>query len=72
MNLLAITAHNGIRIAELGFLIGAIGGATLALSALWRSGTRSEKVRAARFFGALAIAVAFALLVIASHWGHFG
>ena len=72
MNLFAITAHNGIRIAELGFLIGAIGGVTLALSALSRSGTTSKKVRAARFFGALAIAAGFALLIIASHWGHFG
>ena len=72
MNLLAITSHNGIRIAELGFLIGAIGGATLALSALSPSGAMNKRVRAARFFGALAIAASFALLIIATHWGHFG
>jgi hypothetical protein len=72
MNLLSITSHNGIRIAELGFLIGAIGAAVLAIAALSPSGATSETVRAARFFGALAIAAGFALLVIASHWGHFG
>ncbi len=67
MTLLAITKHNGLRIAELGFLIGAIGAAILALAFLAPSGAR-----AARFIGAVAIAAGFALLVIASHWGHFG
>jgi hypothetical protein len=67
MNLLAITHHNGIRIAELGALIGAIGGAILALAMLAPAGARPAK-----FLGAAAIAAGFALIVIAAHWGHFG
>ena len=34
MNLLAITHHGGLRIAEVGFLLGAVAGAVLALGAI--------------------------------------
>jgi hypothetical protein len=67
MNLLAITDHSGIRIAELGFLLGAAGGAALALTALASSGARVGK-----FVAGVALAAGSVLLVIAAHWGHFG
>jgi hypothetical protein len=61
-----MTHHTGLRIAELGFLINAIGGAVLALTALAADGVRS-----ARFLGGAALAVGSVLLIIAFHWGHF-
>jgi hypothetical protein len=67
MNMLAITHHNGIRIAELGFLLGAAGGAALALTALAPSGARIGM-----FVAGVALAAGSVLLVIAAHWGHFG
>jgi hypothetical protein len=67
MNLLALTVHNGERIAELGEALGAIGGAFLLLGAMMPFGRKGGT-----FFGGLAIAAGFVLLVIATHWGHFG
>jgi hypothetical protein len=62
MTLLAFTikAHTGLRLAELGFLAGAIGGVLLMFGR--RIGTE---------FGGLALTVAFVLLIVATHWGHF-
>ena len=67
MTLLALTQHNGARIAELGMAIGAVGGAFLLLGASMPFGRKGGN-----FFGGLAIAAAFVLLIIATHWGHFG
>ena len=61
MNILAITNHNGTRIAEVGFALGAIGGVLIA------SGRRQSLSA-----GGLLVAAAFVLAIIASHWGHFG
>jgi hypothetical protein len=63
MTLLAFTlkAHTGIRLAELGFVAGAIGGVLLMF------GRRGE----AQTFGGLALVIAFGLLIVATHWGHF-
>jgi hypothetical protein len=74
MNLLAITHHNGIRIAELGFLLGAAGGAALALTALAPSGARiaPSGARIGKFVAGVALAAGSVLLIIAAHWGHFG
>ena len=65
MTLLAFTirAHTGIRLAELGFLAGAIGGALLMLGGLGRRGAST--------FGGLALAIGFVLLIVATRWGHF-
>lgn len=62
MTLLAFTikAHTGIRIAELGFVVGAIGGVLLMFSR--RIGTT---------FAGLALAISFVLLIVATHWGKF-
>ena len=67
MNLLAITAHNGTRIAEVGEALGAVGGAFLLLGAMMPFGRK-----VGNFFGGLGIAAGFVLLVIATRWGHFG
>lgn len=68
MTLLAFTikAHTGIRLAELGFLVGAIGGVLLMLGGMTSFGRRAGIA-----FGGLALTVAFVLLIVATHWGHF-
>lgn len=65
--MLAITAHNGIRIAEVGFALAAVAGGSLALGAVTPFGRR-----AGTLFGGLALAAAGVLLVVATRWGHFG
>ncbi|HET7567487.1 MAG TPA: hypothetical protein VFJ91_05810 [Gaiellaceae bacterium] len=67
MNLLALTVHNGIRIAELGEALGAVGGVILLLGATMPFGRKGGT-----FLGGLAIAAGFVLLIVATHWGHFG
>ncbi len=67
MDLLAITVHNGIRIAEVGEALGAIGGAVLVLGAVTPFGRKSGN-----FLGGIAIAVGFLLMIVATHWGHYG
>jgi hypothetical protein len=66
MTLLAFTikAHTALRIAELGYLAGAIGGALLVVGGM--TGRRTGIT-----FGGLALAICFVLLIVASHWGHF-
>jgi hypothetical protein len=68
VNLLAITAHNGIRLAEVGFLLTATAGGLVALAALAPSGA----ARAARLIGGAALAAGSVLLIVATRWGHFG
>jgi hypothetical protein len=67
MNVLALTHHNGIRIAELGFAIAAVGGALLAVGAVSRRGSRT-----ATLLAGLALAAGSVLVIVAAHWGHFG
>ncbi len=64
-----MTRHTGIRLAEVGFLLLMIAGIWFVVAemldpAKWR------KFRTI-VSGAL-LAVAGALLIIATHWGHFG
>ena len=66
MTLLAISHHGGIRLAELAFLLGLIGGVALALSLLPQFKSKHMTIVA----GA-ALAICFLLLIIATHWGHF-
>ena len=67
MLFLGLTAHNGLRIAELGFVLAALAGATLFLGAVTPFGRR-----AGNLFGGLLLAGAAVLLIVAAHWGHFG
>ena len=64
---LTITKHTGIRLAELGELLGLIGGAALLLGGITPFGKRFGQT-----IGGLAIAAGFILLIIATHNGHFG
>jgi hypothetical protein len=63
---LVIKAHTGIRLAEVGEAIGAIGGLALLLGAITPFGRRAGQA-----LGGLALAIGLVLLVIATRWGHF-
>jgi ABC-type branched-subunit amino acid transport system permease subunit len=67
MPLLALTHHNGIRLAEVGFALAAVAGGILALGALSPAGRR-----AGTFLAGFTLAVGSVLLVVAVHWGHVG
>jgi hypothetical protein len=67
MNLLAFTHHGGIRLAEVGFLLGAIAGAVLALGAVVPFDKRIGKLVVG-----IALAAGSVLLIVATHWGQFG
>jgi hypothetical protein len=67
MNLLAITHHGGVRLAEVGFLLGAIAGAVLALGAVVPFDKRIGKLVVG-----IALAAGSVLLIVATHWGQFG
>jgi hypothetical protein len=65
---LGFAAHTGARLAEVGFLLVLFAGIWLA----------SAQVPQLRFAGGrtvvagIALALAGVLLIIATHWGHFG
>jgi hypothetical protein len=63
-----ITRHTGIRLAEVGFLLILIAGVWLAAAQLPQLKWRTFRTVVA---GVL-LAVSGALLIIATHWGHFG
>jgi hypothetical protein len=63
---LVIKQHTGIRLAEVGEALGAVGGLALLLGALMPLARR-----AGQFIGGLLIGGGFVLLVIAIRWGHF-
>jgi hypothetical protein len=68
MNVLGLTEETGARLAEVGFLLIVIAGVWLVASQIpaLRFGTARTIVAGA------ALAVAGVLLIIATHWGHFG
>jgi hypothetical protein len=63
---ITIKAHTGIRLAEVGEALGAIGGLALVVGGLTPFGRRAGSV-----VGGLALAAGFVCLVIATRWGHF-
>jgi hypothetical protein len=68
MNLFALAHHTGMRIAEIGFLLIVFAGVWLAAAQVL-----SSRFAAARTIVAgVALALAGVLLIIATHWGHFG
>jgi hypothetical protein len=66
--LLSITPATGRKLAEVGFLLIAIAGIWLAAGQL----PLLKFAKARTIIAGVALAVAGALLIIATHWGHFG
>jgi len=66
---LGITKHAGVRFAEVGFLLLLIAGVWLAASEFLNS-ERWGAFR--RVVAGITLAVSGVLLIIATHWGHFG
>jgi hypothetical protein len=64
----ALTAHAGARLAEVGFLLILFAGAWLVAADL----SRARLGRLRSIVAGLALAVSGALLIIATHWGKFG
>lgn len=65
---LAFAQHTGARLAEVGFLLILFAGVWLAAAQLpqLKFGTMRTTV------AGLALAIGGLLLIIATHWGHFG
>jgi hypothetical protein len=68
MNTVALAHHTGVRLAEIGFLLILFAGIWLAAAQIpaFKFGTARTIV------AGVALAVAGLLLIIATHWGHFG
>lgn len=64
----AITPATGIKLAEIGFLLILIAGVWLVAAEILA--LRLQRVR--RIVAGTALTVAGVLLIIATHWGHFG
>lgn len=69
MTLLAftMTRHSGLRLAEVGELLGIVGGLAFLLG-----GMTPFAKRIGQTVGGLALTIAFVLLAVATHYGHFG
>jgi hypothetical protein len=66
--ILAFSNHQGVRLAEVGFLLILIAGIWIAVTRIPRF-----KIGAARaVVTGLLLAIAGLFLLIATHWGHFG
>ena len=69
MNLvLALTPQTGVKLAEFGFLLILFAGIWLAAAQI----PRLKLATARTIVAGLALALAGLLLIIATHWGHFG
>lgn len=67
-HVVALTHHTGTRLAEVGFLL-------IVLAGIWLAVSQAAKFRyptARTVIAGAALAVAGVLLIIATHWGHFG
>lgn len=65
---LALTHHTGIRLAEVGFLLVLFAGVWLAAAQI----PQLKLATARTIVAGIALAIAGVLLIIATHWGHFG
>jgi hypothetical protein len=67
-NVVAMGHHTGIRLAEVGFLLIVFAGVWLAAAQI----PRLKLGTARTIVGSIALAIGGVLLIIATHWGHFG
>ncbi len=65
----ALTHHAAIRLAEVGFLLILIAGVWLVFAELVNP---AEWGKFRRIVSGVLLAIAGLLLIIATHWGHFG
>jgi hypothetical protein len=65
---LALTLPTGRKLAEVGFLLVLIAGILLAFAQIPLFGLR----RVSTTIAGIALAIGGLLLLIATHWGHFG
>jgi hypothetical protein len=68
MNLIAFTHHTGIRLAEIGFLL-------VLFAGVWLTAAHIPQLKfatARTIVAGVALTLAGVLLIIATHWGHFG
>jgi hypothetical protein len=65
---LALTPQTGRKVAEVGFLLILFAGIWLAAAQIPLFGLR----RARTIIAGIALAIGGVLLLIATHWGHFG
>lgn len=66
--LLSVSPHTGIRLAEVGFLL-------MVFAGVWFAAAEIPALRFAsqrRIVAGTALAIGGVLLIIATHWGHFG
>jgi hypothetical protein len=64
----AISPHTGVRLAEIGFLL-------ILFAGVWLAAAQMPQLRFAAgrtIVAGIALAAGGALLIIATHWGHFG
>ena len=67
-SVLAMSSHTSLRLAEVGFLLILFAGVWLVAAEIPRLGMSRVRMIVA----GVALAVAGALLIIATHWGQFG
>jgi hypothetical protein len=63
-----MSQHTGIRFAEVGFLL-------IVFAGVWLAAANSPQLGFARgrsVVAGIALAIAGILLIVATHWGHFG
>jgi hypothetical protein len=68
MHVLALSEHTGRHLAEIGFLLILFAGVWLAAAQV----PRFKLATARTIVAGIALALAGVLLIIATHWGHFG
>ncbi len=63
-----LSSHTGVRLAEVGFLLIVFAGVWLVAAEI----PRFKLKRAGTIVAGVALAVSGVLLIVATHWGHFG
>ena len=65
---LGLAHHTGVKLAEVGFLLMLFAGVWLAAAQI----PQLKFGRARTIVAGVALAIGGALLIVATHWGHFG